>query len=59
MKEYAATINGIEHTFQLSDEDATRRGLDTSKGKAIKPATSPLVKAAPAPANKATAADNK
>jgi hypothetical protein len=31
LKEYKATINGTEHTFQLTDEDATRRGLDPAK----------------------------
>lgn len=54
MKEYKAVISGIEHTFQLSDEDAKARGLDPAKdGKAITPSVSPLGKAADAPANKA------
>lgn len=26
-KIYKQTVNGIEHTFQLSDEDAAKRGL--------------------------------
>lgn len=56
MKEYTYEIGGIEHTFQFSDKDAEARGLDPAKdGKAIKPATSPLVpetKSAPAPGNK-------
>lgn len=60
MKEYKATIGGIEHTFQLSDEDAKLRGLDPSKdGTPIKASTSPLVKAAAAPANKAAGAQSK
>jgi hypothetical protein len=31
LKNYKATINGIEHTFLLNDEDATARGLDPAK----------------------------
>lgn len=31
LKSYEATINGVAHTFQLSDEDAVRRGLDPAK----------------------------
>lgn len=31
MKTYKAKINGIDHTFQLSDEDAEKRGLDPAK----------------------------
>lgn len=59
MKEYKATIGGIEHTFQLSDEDAKLRGLDPAKdGTAIRTAKSPLErKAAAAPANKAATPD--
>lgn len=47
MKEYKVDINGIEHTFQLDDEDAKRLGVKTE------------TKAADAPANKARAAKNK
>ncbi|MBA3781015.1 MAG: hypothetical protein H0X12_04070 [Nocardioides sp.] len=42
MKEYILDIGGVEHTVQLSDEDAKTRGL--------KPVEE---KAAPAPKNKA------
>lgn len=31
MKNYATKINGIDHMFQLSDEDAVKRGLDPAK----------------------------
>jgi len=31
MKTYNAKINGVDHTFQLSDEDAAARGLDPAK----------------------------
>lgn len=32
MKEYTVEVNGVEHTFQLSDEDAERLGAkDASK----------------------------
>lgn len=31
MKNYETTINGVSHTFQLSDEDAVKRGLDPAK----------------------------
>lgn len=41
MQEYTVDIGGIEHTVQLSDEDAKARGL------------TPKSKAAPAPKNKA------
>ncbi len=41
MKEYTVVIGGIEHTMQLSEEDAKR--LDVS----------PVSKSAAAPANKA------
>lgn len=30
MKLYKQTVNGIEHTFQLSDEDAKARGLTSA-----------------------------
>ena len=30
LKNYKATINGIDHTFLLNDEDARARGLDPS-----------------------------
>lgn len=59
MKEYTASIGGIDHTFQLSDEDAKLRGLDPAKdGKAIKASASPIAKSA-TPANKAATAENK
>lgn len=43
MKEYTVDIGGIEHTLQLSDEDAKARGLTSKKdagaeNKARKPA---------------------
>lgn len=44
MKEYTVTIGGLEHTVQLSDEDAERQGLE------------PNVKASPAPKNKSRTA---
>jgi hypothetical protein len=31
LKNYKATINGIEHTFLLNDVDAKARGLDPAK----------------------------
>jgi len=31
LKNYKATINGIDHTFLLNDEDARARGLDPAK----------------------------
>lgn len=31
LKNYKATINGIEHTFLLNDTDAAARGLDPAK----------------------------
>ena len=42
MKEYTVDVNGVEHTFQYSDEDAKRLGLKSADAKA-----------ADAPANKA------
>lgn len=46
MKEYTIEINGVEHTFQLSAEDAKRLGATE-------------VKQADAPANKSRTASNK
>jgi hypothetical protein len=46
VKEYTVEINGVEHTFQLSAEDAKRLGATE-------------VKQADAPANKARKAANK
>lgn len=48
MKEYTVTIGGVDHTMQLSDEDAKR--MDA------KPVST---KAADAPANKSRSAKNK
>lgn len=48
MKEYSVVIDGIEHTMQLSDEDAKRMGA-----KAVG------TKAAAAPANKSRSAETK
>jgi hypothetical protein len=31
MKTYSKKINGADHTFQLSDEDAVKAGLDPAK----------------------------
>lgn len=59
MKEYDAVIGGIDHTFQLNDEDAKLRGLDPAKdGRAIKASVDPTAKAkrAAAPQNKAAGA---
>lgn len=45
LKNYKATINGIDHTFLLNDVDAKARGLDPAKD-AVSDAdlsTSPLV----------------
>lgn len=51
MQEYVIEINGIEHTVQLSDEDAKARGLKADRS---------AEKAAPAPKNKArTTVSNK
>lgn len=47
MREYKVDVNGIEHTFQLDDEDAKARGLKVAE------------KSADAPANKARRASNK
>lgn len=47
MKEYVVTIDGIEHTLQLSAEDAKRYPNATE------------VKAAEQPANKSRPASNK
>lgn len=44
MKTYTVNINGIDHTMQLSDEDAAARGLTADEPKA---------KQADAPRNKA------
>lgn len=47
MKEYTVTIGGIEHTVQLTDEDAKRLGAKPVETKQA------------APANKARTASNK
>ena len=73
-KIYKQTVNGIDHTFQLSDEDAEKRGL-TSKDVVesnVETSATPLdfdepttdgqqteAKQAAAPKNKAAAADTK
>jgi hypothetical protein len=44
VKEYTVTINGIEHTMRLSDEDAKRLGVQAS-----------VVVKSKAPANKSRA----
>lgn len=51
MKEYQVDINGVEHTFQYSDEDAKRLGL--------KAGGAADAKQADAPANKARKPQNK
>lgn len=51
MKDYTVTINGVEHTMQLDDEDAKRYG-DAAQP-ARKAADKPAEKAATVPANKA------
>lgn len=74
MKTYEKNINGIKHTFQLSDEDAKAQGLtaaDAVENK-VETAKSPLdfgtpstdgqeteAKAKADAANKAKAAENK
>ena len=50
MKEYKVEIGGLEHTIQLSDEDAGARGLTSS---------STSTKQADAPANKSRTASTK
>lgn len=50
MKEYKVVIGGVEHTMQLSDEDAKRYGDD---------ATPVGTKQASAPANKSRTASKK
>jgi len=46
LNEYTVTINGIEHTMLLTDEDAERYGDNAKKGGAT------ATKKASAPANK-------
>lgn len=46
LKPYKTTVNGVETTLMLNDEDAKKRGLVEEKK-------------APAPANKARGAKNK
>lgn len=43
-KIYKQTVNGIEHTFQLSDEDAKARGLGSGDvvEASVEDATTPL-----------------
>ena len=53
MKKYKVNIRGIEHSMQLSDEDAKRLGAVE-----IKPTSKPAVKKA-APANKGVKPANK
>lgn len=53
MKEYKIEVNGVEHTFQLSDEDAKRLGVKGVDAKGVD------AKGAPAPANKSRTAKNK
>lgn len=48
MREYEVLVNGIPHTFQLSDADAEARGLTAAEAKS-----------AAAPANKARTPQNK
>lgn len=48
MKTYTVTINGVEHTMRLSDEDAKRMDAQPVKEKA-----------APAKSNKARSSKNK
>lgn len=63
MKEYTINIGGLEHTVQLSDEDAKARGLTggakTSTAEPIDEPSAPAEKEAPAPANKARTAPSK
>ena len=56
MREYEADINGIKHTFQLSEEDAKARGLTAKDAKREAPlAESPLTFGEPT--NKAQTVD--
>lgn len=48
MKEYTVTIGGIDHTVQLSDEDASRLGAEPV-----------ATKESAAPKNKARSAQSK
>lgn len=52
LKKYDVTINGVETSVLLSDEDAKAQGL-------LKAAPKKDAKQAPAPANKARKAPNK
>lgn len=52
LKKYDVTINGVETSLMLSDEDAKAEGLYREPAKAQE-------KKAPAPANKARKAANK
>lgn len=52
-KEYVVSIDGLPHTFLLSPEQARERGLTDAD------LVNKAVKAAPAPANKARAAESK
>ena len=45
MKEYTVTINGVEHTMQLTAEDAERYG-DAAKAVSTKQAAAPKNKGA-------------
>lgn len=52
LKKYDVTVNGVETSLMLSDEDAKAQGL-------LKDAPKKQAKQAPAPANKARKAPNK
>lgn len=56
MQEYTVEIGGMDHTVQLSDEDAKARGL--TKGSSTDSDTAETKEAA-APKNKAQAVDTK
>ena len=45
MKEYRVSINGIDHTMQLSDEDAKRLGATPVKAEASTKVRAPANKA--------------
>lgn len=56
MKEYAVTVNGVETTMLLDDDDAKK--YENAKPVSAK-AAEPEVKAVKATANKARGANNK
>jgi hypothetical protein len=61
MKQYDVEINGMQTTVKLTADDAKKRGLtdkNLHQAKAAPKGRGAANKAAPAPANKASAADD-